>query len=231
MISVCALSLAPWSVPAAWAACVQVYDADFVGQRCERTGDTKVYVSFDGTFTDASGGTFGSGRNVVISYPKVPDGTYSSNKLGTLRTRDFVGWMTRTETRSKDPAGTLQTTVIEERRGKHRMDDGGILEPDSTGPLGNSTSKLIDNVGRGYTYVMEGKVTSPEFSGTLLHEERQDTASPTCNTYLKIERKGEWRVPGADRFKGTLTTVTSCTSTTGGTPTTQVYDNRVKVTQ
>ncbi len=209
----------------AWATCVQVYDSDFIGSRCERPSLTTVYVTSYGTFTDAAGGTLSGYNN--ISYPITPDGTYGSYKAGVLRTGDFTGTMSRNEKRTKDSAtGRLITTVTETRSGKHRLDGGGVLEPDAGGALGSSTSKLINNIGSGYTFTMEGKVTSSTFRGTLLHEERQDTESTNCNTHLKIEQTGEWSVPGAGRFTGTLTTVKDCTAT--GTPVTQVIDNRVK---
>ena len=208
----------------AWADCQQVYEHDFIGSRCENASFDKMYITFSGTFSDAAGGTLrGSER---ISRPLVADGTYASYKVGMLRTGNFVGAMSRDERRTKNAAGGLATTVTEIRGGKHRLDDGGILEPNAEGVLGYTTSKLVDNVGSGYTFTMEGRVTSPTFRGTLLHEERQDSESTTCNTHLKIEQKGEWSVPGAGRFTGTLTTVKDCTTT--GTPTTQVIDTRVK---
>ena len=223
VVGLCVVSTTVGSAQNAWAACQQVYEHDFIGSRCENASWDRMYISFSGTFSDAAGGTMTGFERT--SHPLIEDGTYASYKEGTLRTGNFVGTMNRDERRTRT-VGALATTVTETRRGKHRLDDGGVLEPNANGVLGSSTSRLVDHVGSGYTFTMEGQVTSPTFRGTRLHEERQDTGSSTCNTYLRIEQTGEWTVPGAGRFTGTLTTEKSCTTT--GTPTTQVIDNRVK---
>ena len=204
------LSLWPSSV---WAQsyCTQVYDREFAGTQCSLESGATTY---SGTFTDTSGGTLAGTK--LISYKT--DGTYVILTSGKLRTHDFAGTLVRQEKRVTNTVAKLATTITETRTGRHRLDNGVL----------DGTSKLEDRIGSGYTLVRDGTITSTGFRGTLHHEERQDTANADCNTYLEVVETGEWSLPGAQYFKGTLKTVKSCSSS--GQPVTQVIDNRVKFT-
>ena len=57
-----------WTTPG-WAAenCESIYDTSFVGARCVISGDTRIYITQQGTFTDASGGTLSGWSRIAYA--------------------------------------------------------------------------------------------------------------------------------------------------------------------
>lgn len=170
------------------AECRQVYQRDFVGKKCTNTNS----ISHQGTFSDISGGTLTGSSN--ISYKS--DDTYSHSRGGTLRSQAFEGKMYREERKSRNPAGTLVTNVLEDRSGKHRLDDGGTLEG----------SSRLDDFGDGtYRLQKSGKIDSPGFTGKLYTEDRKSrSVSGTLLEHRIATLSGQWRVGEGNILTGVL---------------------------
>ncbi|MDO8595656.1 MAG: hypothetical protein Q7R45_03430, partial [Sulfuricaulis sp.] len=80
------------STGSAWAACVQTYDQQFIGQKCDDPG----IVQFSGTFSDVSGGTLNGERRIDYT----TSGDHRAATTGSLRTTDFLGTLTREENKN-----------------------------------------------------------------------------------------------------------------------------------
>ena len=88
----------------AWAACVQVYEHDFIGQKCDSNGN----VEYQGSFSsDTAGGTLtGTAR---IDFSGV---AYQLTKFGTIASPLFKGDLSMVQIRSSTGA---ESTGIDQR--------------------------------------------------------------------------------------------------------------------
>lgn len=175
------------------AACAPVYEHDFVGQKCDSPGVVELTGNFS---SDSSGGTLKGLVRVTSS-----GANYQVIKAGTLRSADFEGQLNRNEQKLSGI-----TNITEERNGKHRLDDGGVL----TGLV-----RLMDN-GANYQVIKTGSVIGPLFKGTLNMSESKLSGIVS----QAIDQRGEWPIGNGKKLVGAV--LVQCSAGTC-----QVNDQRV----
>lgn len=190
-----------------WARCIQgtsdykpVFEREFVGLSCTEEVNGAPVQYWDGVFPLSSGGTF-QGRAFLRYDPHNPGQlTSRSSRSGTLRTPEFEGEVYLTVEKFEN-RGSFVTT--EQRWGKERLKDGGILDEVYSETNGTKDDPTLYNLSR------SGRLTSPTFVGGISQRITRywDGQLAKTRSSEKSVQDGTWRIGDCKVLSGAVVIV------------------------